>query len=289
MPNDKLTEQLVQSLNKSLVARLAEACDATSGVPKKGSNEAQHYKYQKASDVAKEFRHELFKRGIVVIPNEQDPVWRDYQTKSGSIMRECQLAVEYLITDGTDKMAFIGHGVAADSGDKAIYKAKTGSLKYFLRGLGLLPDEADDPENDKEKFDRDTIPAKIEAIKAGTPRKSDPVVFEHFIHEDGKTGEASMLVRKVIDKMTAKSAKSPNGSPYVWVQYGEEDGKSLTCFDKKLFEELKASIGSTIKVMFKVSDKGWSITSIVPEQMPADNPDAEPAGEDDDFYNLATV
>ncbi len=160
MEGKELTRKLQDSLGKSLVARLAEACDATSGVAKKGTNEAQHYKYQKASDVAKEFRHELFSRGIVILPSESDPVWRDYATKSGSIMRECQLAVEFLITDGTDSIARIGHGVAADSGDKAIYKAKTGALKYFLRNLGLLPDEADDPENEKEKFDRSTIPAR---------------------------------------------------------------------------------------------------------------------------------
>lgn len=37
-----------------------------------------------------------------------------------------------------------------DSGDKAIYKCKTGALKYFLRSLAIIPDEKDDPEADEE-------------------------------------------------------------------------------------------------------------------------------------------
>ncbi len=97
------------------------------------------------------------------------------------------------------------------------------------------------------------------------------------------------MIQRLKDARTAKSEKNPNGTPYVWVEYGSEQGQSFTCFDSKLFDELKASVGSTINVLFKVGAKGDSITSIVPEQKPADNPDAEPAGEDDDFYNLATV
>ena len=144
MPEE--TEQLRQNL----VKKLAEACNEVGGVEKSGRNQAQGYNYVKAADVAKAIRKELFSRGIVIIPNEVSCEFVEFTTNKGTIMRECRLCTEYQISDGLTMLPFKGWGVAMDSGDKAIYKAKTGALKYFLRGLGLIPDEKDDPEHDGE-------------------------------------------------------------------------------------------------------------------------------------------
>ncbi len=133
---------------KNLIAKIAEACDAVGGVEKKGTNTTQNYKYVKAADVAKAIRHELFSRGVIVLQDEQPPEYVEVQTKTGATMCECRMAIEFTLTDGKERENITGYGVARDSGDKAIYKAKTGALKYFLRGLGLIPDEKDDPEYD---------------------------------------------------------------------------------------------------------------------------------------------
>jgi len=145
-----------------LIQRLAEACDAVGGVEKKGRNETQRYAYVKAADVAKAIRHELFKRGIVILPNEQDPQFVEIPTNSGGKMTEIRLRTDFEITDGVTSITKSAWGIARDSGDKAIYKAKTGAIKYFLRGLGLIPDEKDDPEADEtvdkefnEKYEKD--------------------------------------------------------------------------------------------------------------------------------------
>ena len=140
---------------QSLVAKLAAACDAVGGVEKLGKNEQQGYKYVKAADVAKAIRHELFRRGVVVLGHEHPPEFiavelapdREGRPRT---MSECHLRVTYRLMDGTEMIEIDGYGVARDSGDKAIYKAKTGALKYFLRGLGLIPDEKDDPEFDED-------------------------------------------------------------------------------------------------------------------------------------------
>ena len=136
------------TLPKTLIQKLAEACDAVGGIEKKGRNTMQNYDYVRAADVAKAIRHELFSRGVVILADEQTPEWREFQTAKGSIMRECTLRVTYHITDGSQEILMNAYGVAMDSGDKAIYKSKTGALKYFLRCLGLIPDEKDDPEHD---------------------------------------------------------------------------------------------------------------------------------------------
>jgi hypothetical protein len=137
----------------SLVAKLAAACDAVGGIDKGGYNEMQRYKYVKAADVAKAIRHEFFQRNIVLTIDEKEYIkLRDVPTKSGGIMPEYLLKCEVTFHDGesAEKLGPFGaFGVAMDSGDKAIYKAKTGCLKYVLRGIGLIPDEKDDPEADQ--------------------------------------------------------------------------------------------------------------------------------------------
>lgn len=159
---------------KKLAEKLAEACDKVGGIAKKGKNTQQNYNYVKAADVAKAIRHELFERGIVVIPDEVSCEFVEFSTKTGTVMKECRLKTAYHITDGSETIIVHGYGVAMDAGDKAIYKAKTGALKYFLRGLGLIPDEKDDPEADEsvdkvlgaetnEEYDQRTQDQKVVA------------------------------------------------------------------------------------------------------------------------------
>jgi hypothetical protein len=135
---------------KKLGVKLAEACNEVGGVAKKGRNAAQGYDFVRAADVAKAIRHELFKRGIVVIPNEVECTTKQITFLNAKGENRCSnevmLKTAYTITDGTETLVMHGYGIAWDAGDKAIYKAKTGALKYFLRGLGLIPDEKDDPE-----------------------------------------------------------------------------------------------------------------------------------------------
>lgn len=138
-------------LRRSLVALLAEACDAVGGVEKKGKNEKQNYKYLKAADVAKAIRHELFSRGILVIIDEKEfTLNRTIKTNAGGEMSEFLLKAEVTFRNEFEVLGPFGaFGVAMDTGDKAVWKCKTGMLKYVLRQLGLIPDEKDDPEADE--------------------------------------------------------------------------------------------------------------------------------------------
>lgn len=139
---------------KSLIARIAEACDAVKGIEKKGKNEFQNYKYVKAADVAKAIRHEFFTRNVLLVIDEKEFVEiGKIPTKSGNPMPLMLLKCEvtFYDGDGDGKLGPFGaFGTAADSGDKSVYKCKTGALKYVLRSIGLIPDEKDDPEADEE-------------------------------------------------------------------------------------------------------------------------------------------
>lgn len=133
----------------------------------------------------------------------------------------------------------------------------------------------------------DSLRSEVAAIQSGdktgyheTVGATQPIVFESHIHDGGKTGEATFLVLNVTDAFTQSPIPSKNGKPYVWVGYGPNKGESMSCFDTALFEELKASVGSTIDVFFKVGAKGDSITGIVPPQKAEDElPITEADGE----------
>src|SRR5208283_2485135 len=116
----------------NLIAKIAAACDAVGGVEKKGQNVQQGYKYVKAADVAKAIRHELFSRGVIVLQDEMEPTFIEIATKSGGTSLECRMEIEFTLTDGVSEKNVSAWGIARDSGDKSIYKAKTGALKYFL-------------------------------------------------------------------------------------------------------------------------------------------------------------
>ncbi len=114
---------MAKHITKNLVEKLAEACNAVSGVEKKGRNEFQRYNYVKAADVAKAIRHELFSRGILVIIDEKE--WterRQITTNSGGTMPEMLLRSEVTFRDGVEILGpFTAFASAMDSGDKAIY------------------------------------------------------------------------------------------------------------------------------------------------------------------------
>jgi hypothetical protein len=181
---------------KTLIVKLAEACDAVGGVEKKGRNEFQRYNYVKAADIAKAVRHELFSRGILTIIDEKEWIKiAEIPTNSGNLIALMQLRAEVSFRDETEILGPIqAFATAMDSGDKAIYKAKTGLLKYVLRGIGLIPDEKDDPEFD-EGVDEQTDPRVMEVPSRAERKKKVQLkdfqvrAWDAACHSSGKTAE----------------------------------------------------------------------------------------------------
>lgn len=148
-PPASTEQKAVKPAADTLIGKIAEACNAVGGIEKRGRNQKHNYDYVMAADVAAAFRHELFERGIILLIEEESADFHEYTTQSGGMMQECRLRMKFTLTDGSANVVSVGYGVGRDTFDKAVYKAKTGATKYFLRGLGLIPDRADDPEDDK--------------------------------------------------------------------------------------------------------------------------------------------
>lgn len=159
----------------TLIQKVAEACNAIGGIAKRGRNQKQNYEYVMAADVAAAFRHELFDRGVILLQDEDSVEFKDYETNAGNTMQECRLRIKFTLKDDTGELSSFAYGVGRDTFDKAIYKAKTGATKYFLRGLGLIPDRADDPEasNDQEVRNLKRV-AAAPITPEYPPRKPEP-------------------------------------------------------------------------------------------------------------------
>lgn len=216
---------------KGLIAKLADACNAVGGVEKKGRNEFQKYTYVRAADISKVFRRELFNRNVLLTSNELEVTEKDVPTNSGGTMHYLTLKVEYTLHDGDsrDELKSIAFGMGMDSGDKAIWKAKTGALKYFLRGLGIVPDERDDPEAD-ESVDEQTDERVIEAHESkvkGQKKIAEYQVraFDAACHQSGKTAEqvATFLKAKYKIASVADMQRVEFNEAIKWAAKSEAD------------------------------------------------------------------
>jgi hypothetical protein len=164
---------------QTLAEKLAEAGAAIGDLEKIGDNGEYHW--LRAYDVLKEVRRELFKRGIVIIPNQILNVQRSqpYLAVSDNIIDEVAVTVRYHVTDGTETIVGEGVGVGQDYTGKALYMALTGSLKFFCQTLGLIAGIPEDPNNVNEG----KIPEGLAEHLDNAEKKFGPDLREHPISQ----------------------------------------------------------------------------------------------------------
>lgn len=151
---------------KTLVQKLCEVMAAVGYTQKTGWNEAQKYHYVTEADIAEKIRPELASRSVIIFPtlvkherNRLDRIKYDKPTVSYAT----DIVMKWTIVDGDtgEAMECEIPGCSESPGDKGVYVAMTGSEKYLLMKLFLLP-TGDDPESD----DNEPVATK-EAVKEG--------------------------------------------------------------------------------------------------------------------------
>lgn len=156
---------------KSIDDILAEVGLEVGYVMKAGKNSAQNYKYARAEDVLKKVNEALFSRGCSTSSNAhlikfnvtQYEKESQYGTKV-MFRTDAAVRIELTVHFKGETRVFAGLGSATDTGDKAVFKANTGALKYLLANAFLIS-WGDDPEAD-EKVD---IEAKTATVKKRAP------------------------------------------------------------------------------------------------------------------------
>jgi hypothetical protein len=125
---------------KKLFAKLASVMEEVTNVPKNGYNQHFKYSYITEADLSDAIRPLLAKQGVGLLFEVVD-----VKQLENNI---CQVQVCITLSDDETekKVTVFGHG--QDKGDKGIYKAMTGAVKYWLYKTFLISTN-DDPEQDE--------------------------------------------------------------------------------------------------------------------------------------------
>lgn len=133
--------------SKTLASKLAEVMGEIGYITKGGTNSAQGYKYVMASQVADAIREKLSAKGIAIIPGDIEKLSEGASASGKQVILTFKYSWHLIDGESGEKLTIYSLGSGADSGDKHVYKATTGALKYALLTTFLIP-TGDDPEND---------------------------------------------------------------------------------------------------------------------------------------------
>lgn len=146
-----------------LYRKLCEVAQALPFFEKRGRNEHHHYNYVQAADVVSAVRAELLQRDIIVLPGAHEA--QHLQFGGNKHLTTVDLTYTFVDITTGQKIVVPWIGVGVDTGgDKGIYKAFTGGLKYALQTTFLVP-TTDDPERDQLTQQESQEQVPVEAHK----------------------------------------------------------------------------------------------------------------------------
>jgi hypothetical protein len=148
---------------KNLVQKLCEVMAAVERVAKHGRNEFHKYDYAREADIVEAIRGELASRNLFIFPDVTA------HARAGEIT---DIMVGWTFVDGDSGEERTCHipGAGQDKGDKGVYKALTGSEKYFLMKAFLIP-TGDDPEKESKDERKEVKQEQREAAKKVAEQK----------------------------------------------------------------------------------------------------------------------
>jgi hypothetical protein len=277
-----------------IAAKLVAAMGEIDAVTKEGRNELQKYKYVRAADVANEVRKVLVKHKIAFTystgVHERWVVDR-IDRNTGSVigqMNYSNLEVHFTFTDAEsgDSITLNGIGCGQDTGEKAVYKAMTGALKYALRMNFIIPDESD-PENEKAEVHAEVERQKSNPAKTETPPKSNVLTTQladsnrleaekRAASERNKLAEEqgafsidgdilTCVVKGIQNKKMGPSTKTP-GKEFRSVTFNgrlANGANFASVFDTELFESLNAALDKECKLKIEIRDQYVNVKDVV--------------------------
>ncbi len=229
----EITKAVIPSAKPlNLVSKLVCVMAAIDHVEKLGQNTSQNYAYMKASDIARAIRKGLIAQNVLMTSEIISERTYTIPAREGNPFQAIDIKVRYTFYDGDGdtSLSIVGIGTGADKGDKAVYKAHTGALKYALRNTFLVPDESD-PEADAA-LDRAVEEAKhgrVEKPKRNfeVDPKSQAVEIEPGSDMDAEPTEVFIT--------TLAQRKTQKGVVFLNLKWNQLE---LNCWDTALFPYL---------------------------------------------------
>lgn len=195
-----------------VLAKLSLISKEIGYVQKDKKNTTQGYKYLSESKI-KEVMKENFEKHGIVFTYSTDGV-REYEiSPTGNNKKQFVTVVQgkYRFSD-SESGEYVENtwaGTGSDTGDKGIYKAITGGIKYIFNTTFLIP-TGDDPEEDK-------VDEKPEVKKVEQPIQRKPSKF---------TDEQKALINKVKEIFNIKLDSDLNKYVKYWADINKKTGST---------------------------------------------------------------
>jgi hypothetical protein len=154
----------------SLAGRMAKVMAGVHRVKKGGFNQHHQYKFATAEDVSDLIRDLLAENGVAFLPSMENI---EFITREGSksVIARCRFTMRF-IDEAGDHMTASWFSEAMDTQDKALNKAATAAVKYFLLKTFLVS-TGDEPDPDADAGD-DVPKRGLSAGRSGFDGKSKP-------------------------------------------------------------------------------------------------------------------
>lgn len=180
-------------------------------IEKKGFNDFHKYPYALEADVKEAVRRALVKYRVLFISSipKQSKITVTGDRGKSQLLTSIEMEYHFINIDNPEDMiggTYLGDGI--DSGDKGLYKAYTGAIKYLLMDTFLIP-TGTDPEGDT-KVDKDFDKGIEQEPFPDNMKGHNPTVTPPAGVQKGATGLADPVwIREMKDLAKAKGLNTP--------------------------------------------------------------------------------
>lgn len=158
------------SKEKTLFKKLLDVWQEMPGyVRKEGYNSFHKYKYNSEAQIKEIFMPLLRKAGILFTCGILS---QDTEAIEGQIFTKISVKYRFIDTESGEILEDIFQGQGSDKGDKGLYKAITGAIKFIFSSNFLMV-TGDDPEKEDEELEKMKEKAKVlfQELKIKNPDK----------------------------------------------------------------------------------------------------------------------
>lgn len=147
---------------KNILRKLHNIQKDIERMEKDGTNSFQNYKYLSEAQITYQMKPLLDKQEVIFNYSAEEKSLVPYETAKGgkSFLTTVKVTYQFFDVVSGESLGGTVDGQGSDSGDKGIYKAITGAIKYIYMKNFNIP-TGDDPENEKvdkmKKNGKDTI------------------------------------------------------------------------------------------------------------------------------------
>lgn len=230
---------------KNLAKKMLEIYREIGPVEKEGHNSNQNYKYFMEAQIASTLQRLFLKNGIAVFTSTESyevtshPKFKGDEQVGTNFMTHVKTKHTLVDVDSGENIDIYSCGSGFDSGDKGMYKAITGSFKYFMMKNAFVSDNQD-PENDaNEAVEKLGSLVKKGKISVGMPSSREVSPAKATLPtKTSKSKPISVEIRRaaVVDNPYVGKLINEIKPDKVVFHFGKNIGKELCTLSKNDLE-----------------------------------------------------